>query len=344
MAVDLPTEMDVIRSVRIAGGALLPLSEVREADFAAIYVDAAGTPVAYIQLADGVSADFVPQPVKRIRLAPLPVAPLTLHVNGLKRFVPLTSMDVPLLPKFEAALFYYVLSELCGYSKDAVQQKSALSGATNVISMTLTNNAVLTWLWATNVMFTGAAGPNGSVSGAANGWYPVGNSVTVTAAAASHYHFASWSGDVPVADTNRNPLNVTMDCARSLTASFVANLSLNNTPNWWLAQHGLSTNATGAVHDDGDGVPAWAEWEADTDPTNSASVFKLTDLTLASGRRIFFQSSSNRLYTLEYRTNLSSGVWIPLSGQTDVLGGGNSLQDTNAASTRFYRVRVRLKP
>ena len=127
VAVDLPTEMDVIRSVRIAGGALLPLSEVREADFAAIYVDAAGTPVAYIQLADGVSADFVPQPVKRIRLAPLPVAPLTLHVNGLKRFVPLTSMDIPLLPKFEAALFYYVLSELCGYSKDAVQQKSAMA-------------------------------------------------------------------------------------------------------------------------------------------------------------------------------------------------------------------------
>ena len=127
VAVDLPTGMDCIRSVRIAGGALLPLSEVREADFAAIYADAAGTPVAYVQLADGVTADFVPQPVKRIRLAPLPVAPLTLHVNGLKRFVPLTSMDVPLLPKFEAALFYYVLSELCGYSKDAVQQKSALA-------------------------------------------------------------------------------------------------------------------------------------------------------------------------------------------------------------------------
>jgi hypothetical protein len=221
-----------------------------------------------------------------------------------------------------------------------------LSGATNVMSMTLTNNAVLTWLWATNVMFAGAAGPNGSVSGAANGWYPVGNSVTVTAAAAQHYHFASWSGDVPVADTNRNPLNVTMDRARSLTASFVANLSLNNTPNWWLAQHGLSTNATGAVHDDGDGVPAWAEWEADTDPTNSVSVFKLTDLTLASGRRIFFQSSSNRLYTLEYRTNLSGGVWIPLSGQTDVLGGGGGayLQDTNATPARFYRVRVRKRP
>ena len=127
VAVDLPTEMDVIRSVRIAGGALLPLSEVREADFAAIYADAPGTPVAYVQLADGVTSDVPPLPVKRIRLAPLPVAPLTLHVNGLKRFAPLTALDSPLLPKFEAALFYYVLSELCGYTKDAVQQKSALA-------------------------------------------------------------------------------------------------------------------------------------------------------------------------------------------------------------------------
>ncbi len=126
-AVDLPTEMDVIRSARIAGGALLPLSEVREADFAAIYADAPGTPVAYVQLADGVTSDVPPLPVRRIRLAPLPVAPLTLHVNGLKRFAPLTALDTPLLPKFEAALFYYVLSELCGFTKDAVQQKSALA-------------------------------------------------------------------------------------------------------------------------------------------------------------------------------------------------------------------------
>ena len=137
-SVDLPTELDAVRSVRVAGGALLPLSEVREADFAAIYADAPGTPVAYVQLADGATADVPPLPVRRIRLAPLPVAPLTLHVNGLKRFVPLASGDTPLLPKFEAALFYYVLSELCGYTKDAVQQKSALALAVEHFDNALT--------------------------------------------------------------------------------------------------------------------------------------------------------------------------------------------------------------
>jgi hypothetical protein len=126
-AVELPTELDAIRSVRVKGGALLPLSEVREADLAALYADAPGVPSAYVQLADGLTADEIPAPCRRIRLAPVPAAPLTLYVNGLKRFAPLTETDTPLLPKFEAALFYYVLSELCGYTKDAVQQKSALA-------------------------------------------------------------------------------------------------------------------------------------------------------------------------------------------------------------------------
>jgi hypothetical protein len=131
VAVDLPTEMDAVRSVRVKGGALLPLSEIREADFAAIYADAPGTPVAYVVLSDGPATEENPVPIRRIRLAPLPVAPLTLFVNGLRRFVPLAEADTPLLPKFEAALFYYVLSELCGYTKDAVQQKSALALAVN---------------------------------------------------------------------------------------------------------------------------------------------------------------------------------------------------------------------
>ena len=124
-AVELPPEMDAIRSVRTADGALLPLSDEREADFAEVY-SGTGTPAAYVQLADGLTEDIPPLPVRRIRLAPLPAAPVTLTVNGLRRFAPLAQVDTPLLPKFEAALFYYVLSELCGFTKDAVQQKAAL--------------------------------------------------------------------------------------------------------------------------------------------------------------------------------------------------------------------------
>lgn len=127
VSVDLPPEMDAIRSVRMGPVALLPLSEIREADFAAIYASAPGTPAAFVHLADGATADVPPQPVRRIRLAPIPAAPVTLTVNGLRRFTPLTALDTPLLPRFEPALFYYVLSELCGFSKDAVQQKSALA-------------------------------------------------------------------------------------------------------------------------------------------------------------------------------------------------------------------------
>lgn len=125
-AVDLPPEMDAVRSVRMGAVALLPLSDEREADFAEVYA-VTGTPAAYVQLADGLTEDIPPLPIKRIRMAPLPAAPVTLTVNGLRRFAPLAQADTPLLPKFEAALFYYVLSELCGFTKDAIQQKAALA-------------------------------------------------------------------------------------------------------------------------------------------------------------------------------------------------------------------------
>ncbi len=126
-AVDLPPELDAVRSVRMGAVALLPLSEIREADFAELYTGAPGTPAAYVQLPDGLTEDIPPLPVRRIRLAPLPAAPITLTVNGLRRFAPLSASDTPLLPRFESALFYYVLSELCGFTKDAVQQKAALA-------------------------------------------------------------------------------------------------------------------------------------------------------------------------------------------------------------------------
>ncbi|MBP7638120.1 MAG: hypothetical protein KBA18_09625 [Kiritimatiellae bacterium] len=47
--------------------------------------------MAYGVLSDGPPTEENPQPVRRIRLAPIPVAPLTLHVNGLQRFAPLAS-------------------------------------------------------------------------------------------------------------------------------------------------------------------------------------------------------------------------------------------------------------
>ena len=99
---------------------------------------------------------------------------------------------------------------------------SPASGSTTNFDLTLTNSATLTWLWTTNVQFTRTAGAHGTISGATSGWYALGASVTVTAAADSGYTFAGWSGDVS-GDTNALAMPVTMDRTRSLTANFQSN-------------------------------------------------------------------------------------------------------------------------
>ena len=52
---------------------------------------------------------------------------------------------------------------------------------------------------------------------AANGTYPSGTSVKLTALPASGYQFNSWSGDVT---GNSNPITIIMDNDKNITANF----------------------------------------------------------------------------------------------------------------------------
>ncbi|MBU1695136.1 MAG: hypothetical protein KKC51_14395, partial [Verrucomicrobia bacterium] len=109
------------------------------------------------------------------------------------------------------------------------------------ISLTVTNPSVVTWQWTTNVRFTATAGPNGSVTGDPSGWYALGGSVTVTAVPDVTYYFNSWTGNVPAAYTNLNPLTLTMDQARSITALFSTNPP-------WTATHYAKQDNPGASY------------------------------------------------------------------------------------------------
>ncbi|MDD5707520.1 MAG: hypothetical protein PHR35_16475, partial [Kiritimatiellae bacterium] len=64
------------------------------------------------------------------------------------------------------------------------------SGPTNV-TMTLTNNATLTWSWETQYELVTAVSGSGSVSG--GGWYAAGVSVVLTATPDAGYWFTGWS-------------------------------------------------------------------------------------------------------------------------------------------------------
>lgn len=121
---------------------------------------------------------------------------------------------------------------------------SPVSGSATNFSLTLTNNATLTWLWQTNIQFTRSAGAGGSVAGATNGWYALGGGVTVTAAPNSGYSFAGWSGDVDAGSTNSNPLTLTLDRARSITANFASNAAPSGAGLIWRVDFNGAANDT----------------------------------------------------------------------------------------------------
>ena len=93
------------------------------------------------------------------------------------------------------------------------------AGTDTAVSFAITNTSSITWLWRTNYWLQAAASANGAVS-PAEGWYAAGSSVTVTAIADTGYAFAGWAGNVPAADTNRNPLVLAMSQPRSIVANF----------------------------------------------------------------------------------------------------------------------------
>jgi hypothetical protein len=102
----------------------------------------------------------------------------------------------------------------------AMEGNTPVAGSSNVMTMQLTNDAHLVWLWDTNVWLAITSGVNGSVTGATNGWYAFGSSVTLSAQPGPGCAFAGWFGDVPPALAASNPVTLTMDQPRSISAAF----------------------------------------------------------------------------------------------------------------------------
>ena len=133
--VDLPTAVDGIRVVRDGNGALLPLCDATAADFSDVFLLSSGTPSRYVVLPDGV--DSSTKPIRRIRLAPMPAAALTLTVSGVRRFAELAASDTVLLSRCEDALYFYVLAEMYRFAGDAVSMKEAFAAAASHLASAL---------------------------------------------------------------------------------------------------------------------------------------------------------------------------------------------------------------
>ncbi len=97
-------------------------------------------------------------------------------------------------------------------------------------------------------------------------------------------------------------------------------------------------------HDqDGDGLTDYAEFIADTNPTNAASFLRVDNVVVTGNTPVVqFNSSTGRVYGLKCSTNLVNGTWTGVTGQTNRIGSGSSmnLTGTSANASSFYRVDV----
>ncbi len=82
------------------------------------------------------------------------------------------------------------------------------------------------------------------------------------------------------------------------------------------------------------------EYIAGTDPTSALSVLKIT-LAATNAARLNFVAQTNIGYTVQYRTNLSLGLWNPfsnISAQSQVRTIQVNTPYPPPESERFYRI------
>lgn len=208
------------------------------------------------------------------------------------------------------------------------------TGASTSVAVTVNTNSALRWNWKTQYRLTTAAGAGGTVA-PATGWYDLGASVQLNATADGGMTFRGWTGDVPAAQTNQNPLTLTMDRGRAVTALFSDPSALYTTrgiPYTWLASYGITNNQEVAqnLDPDKDGAPTWAEYVAGTVPTSSNSVFALlsTEKVGALNRVTWYGTTDSGVTTgfgMYLSTNLQTWALIIPGGTLPRAGSGTNV-------------------
>jgi uncharacterized repeat protein (TIGR02543 family) len=171
---------------------------------------------------------------------------------------------------------------------------------TNTGSFTMTNDSTLVWLWTTNYWLDTGVNSNGAVN-VPDGWCPKGSNVQVTATAAEHYHFASWSGQTNGCAIASNVITAPMTAPRAITANFVVDQhSLIVTTPYGKASPSAGTN--------------WFNWNGsvaavltNSPVVNGTTQYVCTGWTGAGSIPPGGTGTNTGLFTL---TNNSSIVWL----------------------------------
>ena len=137
----------------------------------------------------------------------------------------------------------------------------------------------------------------------------------------------------------------------TLSVSFAPDMTTSNpTPHWWLDKHGFTNFEADVTSDtDQDGMAAWEEYLAGTDPTDPASVFRILDFSTTGGtNRISWYATTNSNvhtpFTIEYTTTLIDPSWTVLTDDVPRSATGINVWTWPAPSEEvpalFYRITI----
>jgi hypothetical protein len=119
------------------------------------------------------------------------------------------------------------------------------------------------------------------------------------------------------------------------------------TPVWWLFRHGL-TNAAWYVEElsdgDADGMAAWEENIADTDPTRPESVLRIVDIAVSEGgAAVGWTGGESAWQYLDVKHNVTSAVeaWQTIfTNPPPTPAATNVFHPSATDSVLFYRIRA----
>lgn len=130
---------------------------------------------------------------------------------------------------------------------------------------------------------------------------------------------------------------------RRTAGAYEYRASCEAVPAFWLYQFGLPLDGSSDhLDEDHDGMPAWQEYVAGTNPTNSSSVLRmLAPVVTPSGVIVRWESTAGTQYLVERSIPGGDGSFQPVFSSTANSNGISAFTDTQLqTSAALYRVRV----
>ena len=192
------------------------------------------------------------------------------------------------------------------------------SGLTTNMTMTLTNNAVLTWQWNTNYFLTLTA-TNGSILNTAAGWKPANSNYSLSVLAAPGYAFDHWEMN-GLTNGAGAPFGVSMTQPQSIIAVFRSLVMIDISSN-------VDWNVTWEFY------PRLGTFMGTLTITNSSAVKILK-------APFWFQVESTTNHWLRYPTGINASTGFPyldithsVTNQLQWIGNSNLVLDVGESVT-----------